>query len=223
MLENSKIALLERAFSKERLSTYRSYIKSKNVENVDEYVIPLYKWNIEVSSCFLELCNVYEVALRNAIYKSIKMYGNYGIKDNQILRQFPDLRRDIDILTRKHGENIPEGQIVASLSFHTWEKFLKIFFLSKRNNRPLFYAYRTISFENSKRDTDIKFIIKATKYLRKGIRNRICHHDPIFYKDLNKVIKQIMWCLNKIDYKLYEEVNNNYSHKMKCVLSNKPI
>lgn len=222
MLSATQFLVLEKALSKERLSTYKNYVKNKTSESVNDNIVALYEWNSEIAGYFLELCNIYEVSLRNAIYRSIDAYDHYGIRQRQILRQSPKLREKVEEL----GRNTTDGKIISSLHFHFWEGFLKKFFFwnpRKPHNMPLLYAYRIISFENSNRDKDILFIIKVTKNLRVNIRNRICHHDPIFNKDLKKILKQVMWVFSKIDYDLYLVINNLYSNKIINLLNKKPI
>ncbi|HHF3646635.1 TPA: hypothetical protein ACPOGX_001741, partial [Haemophilus influenzae] len=143
MLSATQFLVLEKALSKERLSTYKNYVKNKTSESINDNIVALYKWNSEIAGYFLELCNIYEVSLRNAIYRSIDSYDHYGIRQRQILRQSPKLREKVEEL----GRNATDGKIISSLHFHFWEGFLKKFFLwnSRELHRmPLLYAYRII-------------------------------------------------------------------------------
>ena len=79
MLSATQFLVLEKALSKERLSTYKNYVKNKTSESINDNIVALYEWNSAIAGYFLELCNIYEVSLRNAIYRSIDAYDHYGI------------------------------------------------------------------------------------------------------------------------------------------------
>ncbi|HHF2121551.1 TPA: hypothetical protein ACPJK5_001532, partial [Haemophilus influenzae] len=123
MLSATQFLVLEKALSKERLSTYKNYVKNKTSESINDNMVALYEWNSEIAGYFLEFCNIYEISLRNAIYRSIDSYDHYGIRQRQILRQSPKLREKVEEL----GRNATDGKIISSLHFHFWEFFEEVF------------------------------------------------------------------------------------------------
>lgn len=49
MLSATQFLVLEKALSKERLSTYKNYVKNKTSESINDHIVALYEWNSETS------------------------------------------------------------------------------------------------------------------------------------------------------------------------------
>lgn len=197
----------------------------------DEEAYRLYLWNLQISAAFLEVIALYEVTLRNAIVSALEAnYKAYSVLNDNFIRALKPLARDellravntvvkevnlknnsfshseYEITTGEYNRILPlridtsvvsPGKVVAELRFVFWENML-----SKTHRARWINQYNrgftSIPFEE--RDSIISDIHSITEDIR-ALRNRICHHEPIFddrkinleqqYSNLKKVLAYI--------------------------------
>lgn len=226
-----KLSILQSSLSLERLNPYLNYVQQKTLDDVEGKTVELYVWHSKISAAFLDLAQYYEVALRNAILKAIEdKYPTYSIQDRAFIRSIPknsqkelkclikEMRDDVIKSERvKSGKSINDiedkdvvlnnGKIVAGLNFYFWETILKYMFCvndsGNNDSFPLLYRHKAL-FSQTATDEEFKKIVNITNKFRHKIRNRICHHEPIYKNNLDEIYKEVMWCINQISPNLHE-------------------
>ena len=93
----TKISELEKYISAARGKPYYDYLvalgNTEDIRNKEAY--RLYLWNIQISSAFLEVIALYEIALRNAIISALEAnYKAYSILNDNFIRALKPLARD---------------------------------------------------------------------------------------------------------------------------------
>lgn len=204
----SKISELYSLLSQSRIKTYLSYFKDENDLAVKERLAyELYIWNIQISAALLEVISLYEVALRNAIINALEpSYRIHSILNDNFIRALkPAAREELLRVVNKLSPHktyefyftngrlqplridtteISPGKVVAELNFIFWENMLS------RTHRIRWINHFNKAFPNAcistsnERDSIINDIHSITGRVR-YLRNRICHHEPIF--DENKI------------------------------------
>lgn len=203
----------EKHLSPARLNAYRQFLQNAGIHenDIEPKLYELYLWNVQTGGAFLELLNFYEVALRNAILHSVRRVHRYSIFDSRFIQSLPEKRRGdlLRVISDISGEqfeyvhnrplridpnHVNENAVIAKLNFHFWENLLNKSYAS----RYLEHHYR-ISFPNAKSARQIKQIHRVTKAIR-DLRNRVCHHEPIFkHKNLKKLYLSALIVLKWID------------------------
>ncbi|MBB5154644.1 hypothetical protein [Saccharopolyspora phatthalungensis] len=161
------------ALSAPRFERYR-----KAADGRIDVAIQLYQRNIDISAAFYHPLHWLEVGLRNAI--------------NQRLRdQYSRLDWWVDVPLDKHDsrkiENVLENvasrrrtadDIVAQPTFGFW-----VALLHKRNDRRFWVPSPHKAFPHYKGP---RARLHDDFYKMRNFRNRIMHHEPIFYLDLEE-------------------------------------
>ncbi|MBV6540715.1 Abi family protein [Ursidibacter maritimus] len=207
--------------SQERALTFINQYQKCNPENTvdQEYSMQkayqLYMWNIQMSGALLEVLAWYEVVLRNSIMKviSYKFYP-YGIFNNRFILSLNDTTAQIFIdavnsvhptekyilkwdekgrMSAPNIQNASEGRVIAELGFGFWENLL-----SKKYNKGMWEPHFRRAFPNMTNSSDVEIVYSITQDIRK-IRNRVCHHEPIFKLNGNNILANIEKVLNYID------------------------
>ncbi|KGQ62470.1 Abi family protein [Gallibacterium anatis] len=203
-----KISELHTLLSQARIETYLSYFKDEDDLSLkDMQAYELYIWNIQISAALLEVISLYEVALRNAIINALEpSYMPYSILHDRFIRALkPEAREELLRIVNKlsshktykfHFTNgrsqplkidtneISPGKVVAELNFIFWENMLS------QTHRERWISHFNKAFPNAcisspdERDLIVNEIHNITTRVR-YLRNRICHHEPIF--DENKI------------------------------------
>lgn len=218
---------LEPFLSTQRVNSFKNYIKTKTSitaqTQVDDISLDLYKWNIKISGAFLELLQLYEVCLRNAIMKLISHKYKYYIFDNAFRKklnkyahnelitkinkylndnQIKDSNNNIIVynVTSKNinSTQIDLGIIISKLYLSFWSSVLS----SNFNGDWDYHAKKAFPMiKNSSYNTEIIHIYnKADKI--KNLRNKICHSTHIYKDDLKGIFKDIFYILIRIDKNL---------------------
>ncbi|AKO35174.1 hypothetical protein RZ59_03555 [[Haemophilus] ducreyi] len=169
----------------------------------------MYLWNIQISSAFLEVISLYEVTLRNTLVKALEPnYRQYSILNDNFIRALRHETREalivavnkVSLNSHKysavrgaHGmiqplkidpRDVPVGKVVAELNFVFWENMLS------KTHSSRWKAHYKEAFPNLVVEPNIGIecqiarIHQITGKVRE-LRNRICHHEPIF--DENKI------------------------------------
>lgn len=182
---------------KGRMSPARLLAYERETGGDPQATLALYEWNILVSGAFFEDLGAYEVLLRNAI-DSIMRRKYQGTKTalpwyRQVQLQEPSKANLEEAERRITPTGGPEDQdkVVAELTFGFW--------------RYLFSTYYTATvwpilqnaFHDAKGDRLRRTDLDRQVGHLYDLRNRIAHHEPIFYWDLasswEKLVEAAGW------------------------------
>ncbi|WP_257812517.1 hypothetical protein [Aggregatibacter actinomycetemcomitans] len=105
----TKISELEKYISAARGKPYYDYLvalgNTEDIRNKEAY--RLYLWNIQISSAFLEVIALYEIALRNAIISALEAnYKAYSILNdnfNCVIYFLSQSKNEISIIIKLHS------------------------------------------------------------------------------------------------------------------------
>ncbi|WP_233141481.1 Abi family protein [Aggregatibacter actinomycetemcomitans] len=251
----TKISELEKYISAARGKPYYDYLvalgNTEDIRNKEAY--RLYLWNIQISSAFLEVIALYEIALRNAIISALEAnYKAYSILNDNFIRALKPLARDellravntvvkertltnnpfnyneYEIIIGNDNRVLPlridtnvvsPGKVVAELRFVFWENMLAKTHRARWINQ---YNRGFTNIPSTQRDSIITDIHSITEDIRL-LRNRICHHEPIFDGRKINLAHQYSQLKKVLDYISPEllEVVNDFS-RINELLSNKP-
>lgn len=171
------------ALSSERLTKYTVW--SGGVTND---ALRLYALNVELSEAFYTPLHMLEIALRNGVNGALSTkYGDHWFDDTSVISDAYLKKKISEVKGRFHSPP-SNGQVVAELTFGFWTGLF-----SPKNNhlwadlRPIFNAQGVQRRKAS----------KILNEIRKRLRNRIAHHEPIIQYDLlsehTKVREMLGW------------------------------
>lgn len=211
------------SFSRERISVYQNYIRSSEPNllpaDISLKSLKLYLWNIQISSALFEVINLYEVTLRNKIFAVVNSEFSDSINDHYFKKRLSFFFRNK--LDELGASTISAPMIVSRLNFAFWTEVLnKHFYYSgsvDKSGHPLYprlYNFNSSLFSINRKLTREDYN-KLTKKLIKindevnELRNRICHHEPIFKSKLRAIYINMLFVLRYLDtnvYKLTKEI-----------------
>lgn len=173
---------LEKGFSAPRI---QSYLKATGYQW--ESALILYTWNTTISSAFYVPLQGLEVLLRNRLNEQLcqKFGKNWFDEEHSLLeeREQYSIRQAIKFLEKKQKQVVLE-RIVPELSFGFWISLLR-----KQYTHTLWTPALRHAFKKEKLTP--KVIYKPFSYLNE-FRNRIAHHEPIFYRHLEQDYQSII-------------------------------
>jgi hypothetical protein len=180
-------------------SRFQRYLKARDDRHLD--AVALYEWNAQVSASFLEiLCHV-EVLLRNAIdrqFPATDPQAPLSILDSSVWLSNPA------ILTAESREKVNEAitrlqrekkrptrdRVIASLSFGFWQALFSGTYEELWRKR----LWRAFPHGSGKR----REIANLTGPIL-HFRNRVAHHEPIFFSNLEGHHARILELAGLID------------------------
>ena len=194
----------EYSLSEERLKPYQRLATSP------DDVIPLYLWNIALSSALMPIIALLEVTLRNHVDGAISRvapqwlenewegWKPYKQKDyDKHIRRVNTEFEQFQTLQRKLGTKARRGQYIAELTFGFWTGLFKSHYKTlvwvKAGALKQVFPHMT-----GKRKDPVSEIAHRLKRIRL-LRNRIFHHEPIFHphyplKEIyNDMIELLTW------------------------------
>lgn len=155
----------------------------------------LYLWNARIGEAFHIPIQSVEVGLRNRVSDGLSAaFGPDWWQDAGYLaladaKRQADLSQAIQRLNRK-GKALSTGQLIASLSFGFW-----IGMLHKRYNPTIWSKHLATAFPSLPAGVNrIRLHSEASEIAE--LRNRIWHHEPIFYRNLMGDYSRCMAVLN---------------------------
>jgi len=157
--------------------------------------LELYQWNLELSAAFIIPLHLLEVSLRNAVAQCLtKVHTSNWPWNKGFINTLPDSPK-LHLNNTAKMQNPTMGKVVAELNFVFWENMF-----TKRHDKTLWIPHIKTAFPYA--DLVLPpWAIRSKIYdnvtiLRK-LRNRIAHHEPIFYRniqdDYNKIYELIAW------------------------------
>lgn len=223
-MESAKINTLFSIISKPRSETYLNYFRDEmDITSKSIQAYELYIWNIKISAAFLEVISLYEIALRNAIIKALEpSYRVYSILNDNFIRALkPTTREELVSVVNKLSRDkqyeivfqnnrlqplridtnaVPPGKVIAELNLIFWENMLS----NTHRIRWINYYDRAFPCLKASCLSELNsFIdnIRSTTNRTRDLRNRICHHEPIFNEnktDLGKIFSEVKTVLGYI-------------------------
>ena len=180
-MSNEKI--IKNSLSSIRLSRYLQ--KTGNTSDA----LKLYLWNSEISGALLPILSLCEVTLRNSIDVALtNIYGENWAYNEVFRLSLPDTkkgfnsRQEIINLSKKH-KNSP-NQIITEAKFIFWQTLF-----TKRHDERIWNTQLSKCFPNMELLSSIPEgrteIYQTIEKIRK-LRNRIAHHEPIFYLNIHE-------------------------------------
>ena len=244
----TKISELEKYISTSRSKSYQDYFSPTYTKDIcDEEAYKLYLWNIQISAAFLEVISLYEVTLRNAIISSLEAsFKRYSILNDYFIRALKQSPRDellravntvakslsheqYELRTGKNNIILPlridtmvisPSKVTAELRLVFWENMLS------KTHRALWSKNCNRGFTNipsKDREQIITDIHSITEEIR-NLRNRICHHEPIFDEQKINLVEQYSNLKKVLSYINPEVLNivEDFS-RIDSLLQSKPI
>ena len=206
------------SFSRERISVYQNYIHSSEPNllpaDISLKSLKLYLWNIQISSALFEVINLYEVTLRNKIFAVVNTEFSDSINDYFFKKRLSFFFKKK--LNELGASTIRAPMIVSRLNFSFWTEVLNKHFYYSGSvdksghplyprlynfNRSLFSINRKLTREDYNKLT--KKLIKINDEVNE-LRNRICHHEPIFKSKLRAIYIKMLFVLRYLDTNVYQ-------------------
>jgi Abi-like protein len=180
-------------------SRFQRYLAARDEQHLD--AVALYEWNAQVSAAFMEiLCHI-EVLLRNAIdqqFPATDPRAPLSILDADVwlcdpAALTPESREKVnEAITRlqREGKRPTRDRVIASLSFGFWQALFNGIYEELWRKR----LWRAFPNGNGKR-RQIANLTGAILHFR----NRIAHHEPIFFSNLHRHHDRILELAGLID------------------------
>lgn len=174
-------------------------MKARDDQHLD--AVALYEWNAQVSAAFLEiLCHV-EVLLRNAIdrqFPATDPQAHLSIVDSRVWLCDPTIltagsrERVNDAIARLQRERKrpTRDRVIASLSFGFWQTLFSGAYEELWRKR----LWRAFPHGSGKR----REVANLTGPIL-HFRNRVAHHEPIFFSNLERHHSRILELARLID------------------------
>lgn len=205
---------LEQYFSLDRLSKYFNFYPGN-----EQKAIYLYEANLLVSQALYIPLSILEVALRNKI--NDELTRNYGrpdwyaewYKDKVMHEAWKDVNQAINQLHRD-GKPILPDKVVASLMFGFWTSLF-----NDQYDQKLWRHLRFVFSNMPHAIRQRRNVSKPLNDIRRYLRNRIYHNEPIIFSihnleaQYNNIILLQNWM--EVDIKIF----NNYIDKFPVILS----
>ena len=164
--------------------------------------IDLYIWNTAVSAAFYGPLQAVEIGLRNAVHRELStLFGLLWHDDARFLglnSKLPGEIQDVKDTLVEARKPIDTPHIVAGLNFGFWNRLLgpgpRGIYTTALWNRGLKDAFPNSPYARGPAFDEVKKI--------RDFRNRIAHHEPIYYRNLsaeyNRVKTVLAWMYNDL-------------------------
>lgn len=219
---SAREAMLRERLSAARLSTYL-----RECAGDLPRALVLYRWNAKVSAAVWEVMGHGEVVLRNAIHGALTTRHqraarsgywfddpSYGLHETAAREVANARRRATQVRAgRRTVDSVPDGKIVAELSFGFWR-----YLLAKRYAPTLWPAIRHgfPHLPSRRREHLEQPVLRLHK-----LRNRIGHHEPVIHEDLAGRITDLLTVLDFVDTDLSSWVFNGRA-RLDQLLASRP-
>jgi hypothetical protein len=194
-----------RAVSNERIDQYIQ----RGAAGGDENLLTHYAWNMALSEALYIPIQCLEVSLRNAIHSTLSTaYNNPYWYDDKTLLTAPYAQADVAKAKqniRRLGRRETPGQVVATLTLGFWTGLF-----SSEYQNSFWPKFSTNIFSSlPKTDRIRKKVSGELNVIRKKLRNRIMHHEPIWHQsDLSVKYRNILKYIYAINPAM-AELNTN--------------
>lgn len=170
---------------KDSLSDKRFLAYLKKAGFNETYAFNLYLYNARISKAFLFPLHILEVSLRNRINEIFKI--NYGEdwanhSNFQSILTFESLS-NLEVALCRASQNKTEN-VISELSFDFWSNLF-------RPEYDRYFWQKNMKFLISNHLVTRKVFQKIIKEINK-FRNRIAHHEPIYYLNISELHSQLI-------------------------------
>lgn len=173
-------AALRNAISEPRFSTY--LLKAGG--EID-YAFALYLYNMRLAEAFLMPLNIIEVTLRNAIDGMfVRRFGHDWPMDDSFRDKVLDIKGRPSLERGRIWAGGSRNQFVARISFEFWVNLFRSdygWIWRVELNRVFPFLQKGIG-----RGDIFDAFLRINRF-----RNRVAHHEPIFYYDINSVYAEM--------------------------------
>lgn len=218
------LSTLQRAFSQQRIESYRHAADRDEVDTVARYL-----WNMALCCSLHSVLHVFEITFRNAIYHaSVKLIDTSKLHMPDIpcwldaqgstllyADEVAEVKRAKTCLSSDPKRRTP-GHLIAKLSFGFWVQLTARVYNELRADGPklwprgLPHAFPNKWPLGSKKivpgHADREMIFNRVHEIRK-LRNRIAHHEPVWELDLEAQHHGILEILGWMNSKMVAAVN----------------
>lgn len=186
MSSSSDINPIREALSRPRMRTYEQAAKGDI-----ELALQLYAWNAQLSAALLVPLHICEVVIRNSVAETLeKVYGKEWHINNSFERSLnQDIKRLLNKGMDKAGNGASVDKLVPELSFSFWQKIFTKRFDQRLWNKHLLSAFPQINSRLSIHELRNNLFDDLEDI--KELRNRIAHHEPIFYRRISDDVFKI--------------------------------
>lgn len=184
MTQNSKFTPQEIAELPKLLSAPRfaRYLVATN--NDTSQALELYQWNLELSGEFLKVLHICEIGLRNGVADALEnQHGDRWpwVQGFRVSLQNPrrgySPRRNLESVARQQPST---GKVIAELKFAFWERMLNASHQQRLWETHLEASFPNADFSGGK--DAAREALRNSIFAVRSLRNRIAHHEPIFYR-----------------------------------------
>lgn len=180
-------------FNSKRKHRCKQYLNSNNNDSLQN----CYLYNIALSKTFYYLLHTLELILKNTINNVLVVENQNWITSDSFLDDIEKRKiKDIIKKLKLPIEQISDNTILENLEFGF---FTRLF--DKRYEKKIWHKYMEDIFPNIDKVNKNRHILSKKIRKLKNLRNKIAHHEPIYYWDnLNEyhdeIIEFIGW-INK--------------------------
>lgn len=179
---------MQAALSVPRFSTY---LAAANNDSNSE--VQLYFWNAAAASSLMLPMHFAEVSTRNSAAEALKsVYGPRWPWNPSFEFSLPSPHRGFnprsELVTVRSKESTT-GKVVAELKFVFWQKMF-----TQRFDARLWDGRILSLFPNAAVtvEADLRTRVYSDLEVIRKLRNRMAHHEPIFARNLNAELEQIL-------------------------------
>lgn len=186
-----RLSWLNPVLSQQRFATYL-----RSSDKIESRALDLYQWNMKISSGFMVPLHVFEISLRNAVAEAIVAFHGENWPWNEGFhlslpntdRPHYSPYRDVMAAIDSCKKNNPE-EVIVELKFAFWQSML-----TRRHHERIWVPNFQRAFPGAPTDPQVEIQIrnlhKEVGAIRE-LRNRVAHHEPIFYMPLKEYHAQI--------------------------------
>lgn len=179
-----KYEIFEHTFSADRM---RKYVVACGGDT--RRAMTLYRYNVKLSQELFALVGYYEVALRNAIDRQLKVrFGNDWLRDfilpGGIFFNDRRVEKTSKIIVKAYNELIRKGiyshsKLLAAMEFGVWKyMFSNVQYAMTGFSLLNIFPHKPVSTRQQRYDNTYIFV--ELNYIN-NLRNRIAHHEPICF------------------------------------------
>lgn len=177
--DEAQLAALYRSLSPERLSPYVAKSDGNKLA-----AIRLYERNITLSESLYGVLQCLEIALRNAIDRTLNESVGMSWYDRIPLYHLHATIGQAKLKLTADEKSHDPGRMVAELTFGFWTSLMGPKFAAELWNPHL---HRAFPFKRLQRKEAHRRLDRIRK-----LRNRVAHHEPILDRDLDRDYRDIL-------------------------------
>lgn len=187
------VSILSRPRLRKYLEEANKFSPKSNDEKI-EIALQFYAWNTALSAAFYGPLQALEITLRNVINERLtNAYGKIWYDSTQFVDLSDDSTAKLNRAKekskrKKNRKTYATDDIVSDLSFGFWINLFIYRSLWHKELHKIFFSERLTKKELKKERVKLYKRLDNLRYLR----NRIAHHEPIFHRNLQQDMANIL-------------------------------